>query len=126
LSTFFWRNGLKMAPFTATTALIFAANLMIVEACLLGGSDTGYCDARIDADPTYKKLEMPFCGPVVTYTACVPKQDPIPPDRKFNRFGRWYNHTTLNKDQVISDSVLSYSNAHSQFRRSGSSQQFWT
>jgi hypothetical protein len=48
----------------------------------------------------YRAVEMPFCGSVVDYPACVPEQKPIPPDRKFHRDGRWVNHTTPTKDEV--------------------------
>jgi hypothetical protein len=70
------------------------------QGCYISGSDTGVCDSRIEEEPEYKGFEMPFCGPVITYTPCVPEQKPLAPDRKFNREGRWINHTTLTKDKV--------------------------
>jgi len=68
--------------------------------CYIQGSDTGVCDYRIKLEPDYMKVEMPFCGPVVQYNPCVPERKPIPPDRNFNKEGRWVNHTTLTKDRV--------------------------
>lgn len=68
--------------------------------CYIQGSDTGVCDRRLMEESEYRAVEMPFCGSVVDYPACVPEQKPIPPDRKFHRDGRWVNHTTPTKDEV--------------------------
>jgi hypothetical protein len=45
---------------------------------------------------------MPWCGPFVRYTACVPKYAPLPPSRDHPN-GRWYNNTILHKDQWVHD-----------------------
>lgn len=56
-------------------------------------------------EPEYRRIEMPFCGSVVSYPACVPEQKPVEPDRKFHRDGRWVNHTTLTKDKWVQSTV---------------------
>eukprot|EP00613_Pedinella_sp_CCMP2098_P000472 CAMPEP_0171636428 /NCGR_PEP_ID=MMETSP0990-20121206/27402_1 /TAXON_ID=483369 /ORGANISM="non described non described, Strain CCMP2098" /LENGTH=260 /DNA_ID=CAMNT_0012208553 /DNA_START=49 /DNA_END=831 /DNA_ORIENTATION=+ len=73
--------------------------------CYIQGSDTGFCDRRLMEESEYRAQEMPFCGPVVNYPACVPEAKPVKPDRKFNRDGRWLNHTTSTKDQWVETTV---------------------
>mmetsp|Transcript_45492 Transcript_45492/g.58336 ORF Transcript_45492/g.58336 Transcript_45492/m.58336 type:complete len:253 (+) Transcript_45492:81-839(+) len=73
--------------------------------CYIQGTDSGTCDARLSSEPDYKKLEMPFCGPIIDYTPCVPEQKAVNPDRNFNQDGRWANHTTLTKDRWIEKTV---------------------
>jgi hypothetical protein len=53
-----------------------------VVGCFLQGVDSGVCKAAADT-----RTEMPFCGPVVTYTACVPKE-----------YAYFPNHTLAKKD----------------------------
>lgn len=83
--------------------LLFAP---IARPCYLSGSDTGVCDNKISEIAEYKMAEMPFCASAIKYTPCVPEQKPVPPDRNFNRDGRWVNHTTLTKDRWVETRVL--------------------
>mmetsp|Transcript_45493 Transcript_45493/g.58338 ORF Transcript_45493/g.58338 Transcript_45493/m.58338 type:complete len:120 (+) Transcript_45493:81-440(+) len=76
--------------------------------CYIQGTDSGTCDARLSSEPDYKKLEMPFCGPIIDYTPCVPEQKAVNPDRNFNQDGRWANHTTLTKDRVTSINICRF------------------
>jgi hypothetical protein len=85
------------------TCQIFFVGVLLCKisyACFIQGTDSGVCDTRLQAEPDYKKLEMPFCGPIIDYTPCVPEYKKVEPDRNFNQDGRWANHTTLTKDRV--------------------------
>ena len=63
--------------------------------CVIAGTDSGYCDP-MTLEPEYRSVVMPYCAPKVQYIACVPRQQSLPPDRRFEH-GRWSNHTTLKK-----------------------------
>jgi len=55
--------------------------------CRIMGSDTGECQ-----DPDVFLQYMPFCGPVLPYSTCIPKAQVL-----------WYNHSSKSKDQFLSD-----------------------
>nr|AIG56258.1 secreted protein [Achlya hypogyna] len=55
-------------------------------ACRIQGSDTGQCQT-----PDEFLQYMPFCGPLLQYTACVPMAQTL-----------WYNHSVKSKDLFLS------------------------
>lgn len=74
--------------------LIFAASLAsVAESCYIQGVDSGVCKK-----PEEIAADMPFCGTVVRYPACVPKE-----------FAWFPNHTLAAKDawarRAYSDAV---------------------
>ena len=98
--------------------LLLVASTWVSKGCYISGSDTGFCDTDIKSDAVYRGINMPFCGSVVDYVPCVPEPKYIEPDRKFNRDGRWGNHTTITKDKVRSSSVRGDREGAHQGRRS--------
>lgn len=72
--------------------------------CVIAGTDSGVCDP-MTLEPEYRQIVMPFCAPKIQYVACVPRQQSLPPDRRFEH-GRWSNHTTLKKDNWIEVTAL--------------------
>ncbi|KAG5192782.1 hypothetical protein JKP88DRAFT_159754 [Tribonema minus] len=71
-----------------------------VHGCRLQGLDIGQCNTDVANDELYRLQLMPFCGPYVRYTACLPKQAPLPPSRDHPQ-GRWWNHTVAHKDDWV-------------------------
>lgn len=69
------------------------------EACFIQGTDSGVCSGD-PLDKAWRQLNMPFCGAIVQYTACLPKYQPLPPMREYPQ-GKWYNHTVYEKDQWV-------------------------
>ncbi|DAZ98349.1 TPA: hypothetical protein N0F65_007156 [Lagenidium giganteum] len=60
---------------------------VVVNGCLIAGSDTGEC-----TDPKDFDLLIPFCKQVVQYTACLPRYQSV-----------WFTHSALTKDKFIED-----------------------
>ncbi|CAM9317750.1 unnamed protein product [Chrysoparadoxa australica] len=67
--------------------------------CDIHGHDIGHCDSTLLDDET-RELIMPFCGPYVRYTPCVPKLNAIGPSRD-HPDGRWFNNTVAHKDAWV-------------------------
>ncbi|KDO25520.1 hypothetical protein SPRG_22226 [Saprolegnia parasitica CBS 223.65] len=67
-------------------SLVWLAALRGLMACRIMGSNTGECQA-----PSVFLQYMPFCGPLLQYTACVPEAQTI-----------WYNHSVKSKDLFLS------------------------
>ncbi|OQR81781.1 hypothetical protein THRCLA_12401, partial [Thraustotheca clavata] len=57
-----------------------------VFGCQIQGSETGECQS-----PSEFLQYMPFCGPLLQYTACVPTAQTL-----------WYNHSVKSKDLFLS------------------------
>lgn len=83
--------------------LALAALLMdgppLASACFIHGQDSGFCTTQT-LDARYRAASMPFCAKYIKYPACLPMEQKIPPSRSWPQ-GRWFNHTTLTKDQWI-------------------------
>lgn len=80
--------------------LIFHSFLLsIVQPCYISGTDSGYCSEQT-LDFKYRAAAMPFCGRYIEYPACLPKEQKIPPSRQWPA-GRWFNHTTITKDNWL-------------------------
>ena len=75
-------------------------------ACYLWGTDSGEC-SLLTFDPVWKSENMPFCSGFIDYSACIPKFQEMPPTRDFPE-GRWFNHTTLKKDQWVQTMALQH------------------
>ena len=67
--------------------------------CYLHGTDSGECTLQT-LDPIWRGTFMPFCFDAVSYPACIPKYQTLPPSREFPD-GRWFNNTVRNKDDWI-------------------------
>lgn len=83
--------------------------LDVVNACYLHGSNTGECTDD-SLDKLWRKELIPYCKRAVTYTACVPKYQVLPPSREFPK-GRWFNHSIQKKDAWVgyeSDQHIKY------------------
>ena len=80
------------------------ASLLTSRACYIQGTDSGTCDSDLKTDADYRSANMPFCGSVVNYKACVPEARSVDSDRHFPD-GRWYNHTILTKDKWVEKTV---------------------
>jgi len=84
------------------SALSLAAVLVgPVGGCYLHGTDSGEC---VTLSSDLRDIFMPFCGPVVRYSACFPKTPDVSGDRNHPQ-GRWNNHTILRKDQWVQETV---------------------
>jgi len=81
----------------------FCIYLNSIDACYLWGTASGVC-TKSTLDPVWKLANMPYCGEVTLYPACVPQAQAIPPNREFPT-GRWGNHTVLAKDTWVSDNA---------------------
>ena len=84
-------------------ALCFLLGTNLVLACYLHGTDSGEC-TKLTMDPIWRSTFMPFCFDAVTYPACIPKYQTLPPSREFPN-GRWFNNTVRNKDDWIAGIV---------------------
>lgn len=73
------------------------------SACYLVGTDSGECTLQT-MDPVWRGTFMPFCFDAVTYPACIPKYQTLPPSREFP-LGRWFNNSVGNKDAWIASIV---------------------
>lgn len=86
-----------------TFFLTFFCSVHLLNACYLHGSNTGEC-TEDSLDPLWRQAIIPYCKRAVDYTACVPKYQVLPASREFQR-GRWFNHTTLKKDEWVQYNV---------------------
>ena len=55
---------------------------MVTTGCYIHGTDSGTCTTQT-SDSKWRFQNMPFCGDIVIYPACIPKSHPIPPSRDF-------------------------------------------
>ena len=80
-----------------------------VCSCYIHGTDSGICTEDL---PVFDRgIMLPFCGTVVTYSACVPNtlegvggSSPVAKDRRFID-GRYSNHTAREKDEWVERTV---------------------
>ena len=87
---------LKYLAYIIVISIVFT----FIEACYIQGTDSGSCDDSISKYPITMKATLPFCSQFITYPACLPTIQSIPPSRDFpNR--RWINHTALTKDTWV-------------------------
>ena len=92
------------------TALLMLSSIRGSDTCYIHGTDSGVCTEDLTVfDPA---IELPFCGTVISYSACVPNtlegvggSSPVKPDRLFNRDGRFLNHTARTKDEWVEKTV---------------------
>ena len=92
------------------TALLMLSSIRGSDTCYIHGTDSGVCTEDLTVfDPA---IELPFCGTVISYSACVPNtlegvggSSPVKPDRLFNRDGRFLNHTARTKDDWVEKTV---------------------
>lgn len=74
-----------------------------VQACVIAGADTGWCDPELYESEPYRRGQMGFCADLVSgYIPCVPKEQALPPTREFP-LGRFLNHSTYLKDQWVEE-----------------------
>lgn len=93
-------------PMTLRVLIPLAFVLRSLHACYLWGTDSGVCTS-LTFDPVWKAENMPFCSGFIDYAACLPKYQNMPPTRDFPA-GRWFNHTTLNKDEWVKTQALQH------------------
>lgn len=72
--------------------------------CFLWGTDSGEC-TLLTYDAVWRRENMPFCFDAVSYPACVPRYQTVPPNRDFPE-GRWFNHTVFRKDAWVRDQTI--------------------
>ena len=72
---------------TVVAVVVVACLPAVSVGCFIQGQDSGECQ-----EPEEFKADMEFCGNVVTYRACVPKENPL-----------WPKHDVFNKDKSIVD-----------------------
>ena len=72
---------------TVVAVVVVACLPAVSVGCFIQGQDSGECQ-----EPEEFKADMEFCGNVVTYRACVPKENPL-----------WPKHDVFNKDKWISE-----------------------
>ncbi|ETV65358.1 hypothetical protein H257_17890 [Aphanomyces astaci] len=65
--------------------LLWMSTAQIAWCCRIFGSDTGECKEQSDF-----LQYMPFCGPILPYTTCVPRAQTL-----------WYNHSVKSKDLFL-------------------------
>ncbi|KAF0708158.1 hypothetical protein AaE_013330 [Aphanomyces astaci] len=65
--------------------LLCMSTAQIAWCCRIFGSDTGECKEQADF-----LQYMPFCGPILPYTTCVPRAQTL-----------WYNHSVKSKDLFL-------------------------
>lgn len=74
---------------TSGESLLVVVSVLLLrwcaDGCMIAGADTGTC-----TDPSDFDLLLPFCQPVVQYTACLPTYQSL-----------WYNHSALAKDKFV-------------------------
>ncbi|RLN99847.1 hypothetical protein DYB28_015766 [Aphanomyces astaci] len=65
--------------------LLWMSTAQITWCCRIFGSETGECKEQADF-----LQYMPFCGPILPYTTCVPRAQTL-----------WYNHSVKSKDLFL-------------------------
>jgi len=101
------RNATRSIVSTHSFVICLLITLVVFckdsNACYLQGTDSGECTLQT-MDPVWRSTFMPFCFDAITYPACIPKYQTLPPSREFPD-GRWFNNTVRNKDDWIGSIV---------------------
>ena len=76
-----------LTPRLVLMCTVALAVAIAADACFIQGQDSGECQ-----EPEEFKADMEFCSVVVTYRACVPKENPL-----------WPKHDVFNKDKWVAE-----------------------